>query len=387
MLSILRSTTFTAGLAIFSMFFGAGNLMYPIKGGFDSGQFFTIGLLGFLITTVLLPVLGLVAIILFNGNYKEFFARIGTIPGALTIAFSMGVMGPFVAMSRTVTLSHIMLEPFLGGISLFTFSIIFCGLAFLVTYKENKIIEFLGHIVSPALLGSLGYILIKAILNPQPITMTTKSAGTIFYEQAVLGYGHLDLFGGIFFGSMVLTILKNTLTEHNDYSIRTLAWTAMKGSFIGASLLALIYVGLFFLGSYYGPMVEVANMAKLFSAISFQVVGSSGAFAIATAVAMACFSTLVALAIVLAEYVQKQLTDNLVSYLPALALTLVLTAGISCYGLDTIIRISGVYINTGYPVLITITLCNIGYKLFNFTPIRVPVLLTLIGSIYLNFFA
>ncbi len=386
MLSILRSTTFTAGLAIFSMFFGAGNLMYPIKGGFDSGQFFGIGLCGFLITTVLLPVLGLIAIILFNGNYREFFGRMGTIPGALTIAFAMAVMGPFIAMSRIVTLSHTMLEPFLGGISLFTFSILFCGLTFLATYRENKIIELLGHVISPALLTSLGYILIKAIMNPQPIMPTTKSAGTIFYEQAVLGYGHLDLFGGIFFASIVLSILKNTLTEHDDYNIRTLAWTGMKAGFVGALLLTLVYIGLFFLGSYYGPMVQVANIAKLFSAISFQVVGGSGAFIIATAVSMACFSTIVALAIVLAEYLHKEVSYNTLPYIPALALTLAATAGISCYGLDAIMYHSGPVINTCYPVLITLTLCNLGYKLFNFKPVRIPVLLTLIGSIYINFF-
>lgn len=386
MFNILRSTTFTAGLAIFSMFFGAGNLMYPIKAGFDSGQFFTIGLLGFLITTVLLPVMGLIAIILFNGNYREFFGRMGPIPSALTIAFSMGVMGPFIAMSRIVTLSHTMLEPFFGGISLFTFSILFCGLTFLATYKENKIIELLGHVISPALIASLGYILMKAILNPQPIMPTAKSAGTIFYEQAVLGYGHLDLFGGIFFASIVLTILKNTLAEHNDYNIRTLAWTGMKAGFVGAFLLTLVYIGLFFLGSYYGPMVQVANIAKLFSAISFQVVGNSGALVIATAVAMACFSTIVALATVLAEYLQKEVTRNTLPYIPSLALILIMTAGISCYGLDTIMHYSGPVINTCYPVLITLTLCNVAYKLFDFTPVRGPVLLTLIASIYLNFF-
>ncbi len=385
-MNIFRSTVVTVGLAIFSMFFGAGNLMYPIKAGFDSGQFFTIGLLGFLITTVLLPVLGLVSIILFNGNYREFFGRIGTIPGALAIAFSMAVMGPFIAMPRTVTLSHTMLEPFLNNMSLVLFSIIFCALTFLVTYKENKVIQFLSHIISPALLGSLGYILIKAIANPQPIMETTKSAGTIFYEQAVLGYAHLDLFGGIFFASMIINLLKKNLSKNDDYNIRTLALTCIKGSFVSAFLLAIIYIGLFFLGSYYGPMVQVNNLAKLFSAISFAVVGCSGAFAIAIAVALACFSTIVALAMVLAEYIHKEVTRTALPFLPALALVLTVTAGISCYGLDSIMYYSAPFINTGYPVLITITVCNLAYKLFNFTPIKVPVLLTLIGSVYMNFF-
>ncbi len=388
MFNLLTSTVMTAGLAIFSMFFGAGNLMYPIKGGLNSGQHMAAGLAGFLLTTVVLPVIGLVAIVLFNGNYRHFFGRLGVFPGTVLVGFSMAVIGPFIAMPRTVTLSHIMLEPFFeGGISLATFSIIFCGLTFLATYRENRLISLLGHVISPALLTSLGYILIKAILNPQAIVPTCKSATTIFYEQAVLGYGHLDLFGGIFFASIVLNILRQNAGENNDYNLRTLAWTSIKAGVIGAILLALVYIGMFYLGSYYGSSIQVSNIAKLFSAISFEVVGASGALAIATAVGMACFSTIVALAIVLAEYLHKEVTGGVLSYVHALILVLTTTAFISCYGLDTIMMYSVPVMNIFYPVVITVTLCNLAYKLFNFKPIRIPALVTLLASIYFNCFA
>ncbi len=386
MKNVLKSTVVTAGLAIFSMLFGAGNLMFPVEAGVNSGDKFIWGIAGFLTTAVLLPVIGLIAVILFNGNYEKFFGRLGKIPGFLSIAFCMAVIGPFIAMSRIVTLSYTMLSPFLGSVSLPVFSIVFCGITFLATYKENKVIDLLGHIISPALLISLGIILIKGILHPKALIPVTKTGWNVFYEQAKLGYGHLDLLGGIFFASIVLTILKNTMKDHNDYNVKTLAWTAMKAGFLGCTLLGIVYTGMALLGAFYGTTVTTTNGAELFSKISFKIMGTNGALVIATAVAMACFSTIIALSAVLAEYIQVELAGNKVEYIPCLTGVLGLTSFISCYGLDSIMKFSMPIIETCYPVIIVITLVNIAHKVWGFKPIKVPTALALIASIYFNFF-
>ena len=385
MRNVLKSTVVTAGLAIFSMFFGAGNLMFPVQAGLNSGDKFIWGITGFLATAVLLPMLGLIAVVLFNGNYEKFFGRLGKIPGALAIGFCMAVIGPFIAMSRIVTLSYTMLSPFFSNVSLPVFSIAFCGVTFLATYKENKIIDLLGHVISPALLISLGIILIKGILHPKALLPVTATNWDVFYEQAKLGYGHLDLFGGIFFASIVLTILKNTMKDHNDYNVKTLAWTAMKAGFLGCTLLGIVYTGMALLGAFYGTTIETGNGAELFSKISFKIMGTNGALVIATAVAMACFSTIIALATVLAEYVQVELTGNRFEYMPCLAGVLGLTSFLSCYGLDSIMTFSTPIIDTCYPVIIVITLINIAYKTWGFTPIKIPTAIALVASVYFNF--
>lgn len=219
MSNIFKSTVVTAGLAIFSMFFGAANLMYPVITGLNSGDKFFWGLLGFLATAVLLPFVGLVAVILFNGSYHAFFDRLGKVPSFLMIAFCMAVIGPLIAMSRCITLSHIMLLPFIPPISLPLFSLIACILIFAATYKESKVIDLLGHVISPLLLLSLGIILVKGIATAEKVFQpTTASTWDVFYQQALLGYAHLDLLGGIFFASIVLTLLKkkqlNTQLQH-----------------------------------------------------------------------------------------------------------------------------------------------------------------------------
>lgn len=385
MKDFFRSTALTAGLAIFSMLFGAGNLMFPIKAGLNSGQHLGWGIAGFLLTAVFIPVIGLIGIIYFNGDYKEFFYRLGKGPGKFAIGFAMATIGPFYAMPRIVTVCHEMLKPFLpDAITGLVFSVIFCGLTFLATFRESKIIDLLGHLISPALLISLAVILLKGILQPQLLTTTDATPLYIFTEQATLGYAHLDLLGTIFFGSIVLSILKGNIKNDNDYNLKTLTKTGMKAGLIGCFLLGVVYTGMALLGAFYGTGLETVNIAQLFSLISFKIIGQNGALVIATAVAMACFSTIIALATVLAEYIQHDISNNKVSYIQALCITLVLTMVVASSGINALLDNAKPIINTIYPLFITITLCNLAYSIFNFRFIKIPVLATLLFSIYLN---
>lgn len=386
MKKFLKSTVVTAGLAVFSMLFGAANLIYPVKVGIDSGDNLLWGLIGFLLTTTVLPVLGLVSIILFNGDYNAFFNRLGKISGIGMIGFCMGIIGPFIAMPRIVTLSYSMLYPFLPEqTTLLMYSLGFCAITFLATYRENKIISLLGNLISPALLLSLGVILIKGMLNPQPLIPTTENGWNTFANQAILGYANLDLLGGIFFGSIVLMLLKKTTKHNTDYNLKNLALTGMKAGFFGAALLAIVYIGMALLGAFYGTSLVDVNPAELFSIISFKVLGHNGALIIATAVAMACFSTIIALATVLAEYIHHEVSNSKMSYISALVGVLGLTTFISCYGLSNILLYSAPIINTLHPVIIVLTFLNIAYKTIGFRPVKFPVLLTLIFAIYLNY--
>lgn len=387
MKQLLQSTVVTAGLAIFSMLFGAANLYIPVQVGAASGMQYMWGIAGFLSTAVLLPVIGLIAIILFNGSYDDFFQRLGVVPGKFVIAFCMAVIGPFIAMSRIVTLSYTMLSPFLCGMPLALFSVLFCGLTFAATYQENKIIDLLGKFISPALLISLGIIIVKGLLNTTitPSIACTTGCFHLFYEQAKTGYETLDVLGSIFFASIVLSILKKNAQDNDDYNIKTLAWTGMKAGFLGCTLLGIVYTGMALLGVFYHQGIVASNGAALFSAISFKILGSYGALVIATAVGMACFSTIVALATVLAEYVQQEVTHNKISYIQSLAGVLISTVAISCYGLDAILCFSRPIINTFYPVVVIITFVNSIDKIYNSNLIKPAALCALLVSLYINF--
>jgi LIVCS family branched-chain amino acid:cation transporter len=380
------STIITVALAIFSMFFGAGNLIFPLATGVISGQHFWWGLGGFISTAVLLPLLGLVTIILFNGDYEAFFNRVGRAGGFLLILFCMFIIGPLVAMPRIVTLTHEFLAPFTPAISLPAFSALFCGLTFLAIYKESKVMNILAYIISPALLISLGIIIVKGLLSPTNFEITELSSLATLSTQAKVGYQTLDLLGAIFFGFLTLTLLKKSFDGENDYSLKRLAVIAMKAGLIACSLICILYVGIAFLGAFHGQEFIEYSAAQRFIAVCIKVMGAHGGLIIAAASSLACYSTLMALAVVLAEFIEDKVTNHRVSYISSLVLVLTATGFISCYGLTTIMEASSIYINTLYPAIITLTLCNLAYKLWGFKPVTLPVLVTLVISVYCNFF-
>ena len=373
----------TVGLAVFSMLFGAGNLMYPLLVGLHSGVNNMYGMLGFIMTAVCLPLAGLIAMILFDGNYEEFFGRLGTQMGKIVTLICMIVIGPMIAIPRIVTVSHTMIAPFLPIAALrevspqasFMFAFIFLGITYFATFRENRIVDLLGKVISPLLLISLLVIIAKGILTAQDVIPTATLPWDAFKTNFIRGYETLDLLGGIFFSSIVIHILKNTVGGMVGMNRNRLALIGLKAGALGVSLLAFVYIGMSVLSMYHGH--NLAASGDLFRMIAFNILGSHGALVIGTAVLMACFSTSIALGAVVGEYFQIHVFNRKVSYEISLLVTLLLCVPLSTFGLDYVANLTGgplVYI--GYPAVIMLTFCNIAFKLFNFRPVKTPVAIT-----------
>ncbi|MBI2352810.1 branched-chain amino acid transport system II carrier protein [Candidatus Dependentiae bacterium] len=373
----------TLGLAIFAMLFGSGNIIFPIKAGAILGTKTVYGLIGFLISGALLPIIGLVAMILFNGNLKLFFNRLGKIPAFLAVLFCMIVIGPFLCMPRCITVPYDMISVFLPSyITLSVFSILFCLLTFLLTYKESKLLIILGKFIGPVKVFSLSYIIIKGIWDIQyitePMLTPTASPFSLFKDQLFQGFQTLDLLGTIFFAYIIVKILHETM-DAQQWTEKKLAWISLKGGLVGSFLLTIMYVGYNCLGAFYGYLVNPAmNGAQIFRVISLHIVGQYGAFIIITAALMACLSTLAALATISAEYFKNEIFNQQLSYASCLIITLLITATLSNFGLSNILAYSAPLINIGYPIIISIVTCNLAYKLFGFSWIKLPVGITTI---------
>lgn len=380
----LKTGVFSIGLAIFSMFFGAGNIIYPIMVGVSSGSNVFIGILGFMVTAVLLPLAGLLSMILFDGNYHAFFHRLGKIPGSLLLFSCMLIIGPLIALPRLVTASHTLLAPFsplqffkdINPTSSFVFCIIFLTITFIATFRENNIIKILGYIISPLLLISLSIIVIRGLMTGNLLVPTEKSSLTIFEENIRRGYETLDLLSAIFFSSIILAILKNTMGAdyENKPKLRTL--TGLKAGAIGVAILGITYIGMATVGAYQGWYL-ISNIGELFREIAFNVVGVYGAFIVTTAVLMACLSTAIALTAVFANFLKDEIFRNRIGFVPALIITLILCIPLSTAGLEEVLKLTdGPLLYIGYPVIIVLTLANIAYKGFGFTAVKLPVAAT-----------
>jgi branched-chain amino acid:cation transporter, LIVCS family len=375
----------TASLAIFSMFFGAGNLIYPLITGITAGQYTWIGMVGFLLTAGLLPLLGLISMIFFDGDYDSFFGRLGYIPGKIAIFICMMIIGPVIAIPRIVTLSEIMIQPFIPWFidqnlsQSFVFALIFLTITFLATYRESKIIAVLGNIISPVLLGCLTVIVTKGlyegIQHREIIAASTTNTLTIFTENFIRGYETLDLLGAIFFASIIISLLK--MQSKGTISAKQLSQTGLQAGLIGVSLICLVYIGMSTLSVYHGHGLEMLDAGQLFREIALRILGCHGTFIISLAVLLACLSTAIALAAVVTTYIEHEIMCNTVTYVQSLIITLTACLPLSIFGLEKVLTLTGgpiVYI--GYPLLITLTLCNLAYKMVGFTYVKIPVLLT-----------
>lgn len=374
------------GLAIFAMFFGAGNFMYSIQAGVQCGGSFA-SIIGFLLSAVCLPLIGLVGMMLFDGNYKDFFNRLGAYTGTFFIAICLIIIGPLIAIPRITTLSHTMLKPFIPIhflqeetlLASFVFALIFFSLTFICTYKESRVVDLLGYVISPLKIGALIVIIAKGLWYAVPSKTIDIDQTKIFTTNLLRGYETLDLLAAIFFAYVILTILKKAHYELVN-TPKKRALLCLQSGAIGLSILALVYTGMILLGYYYGPVIaQGLDAGQMFREIALYILGPQGGFLIAVAIVVACLSTAIALTATFSEYLKNDIFSGKITYVQALLITFALCLPLSTFGLGQVLRLTGgpiVFI--GYPVLIALTVCNIAYKLVGFKFVKAPVALTLV---------
>jgi LIVCS family branched-chain amino acid:cation transporter len=386
--SLSKKDLLSLSLAIFCLLFGAGNLIYPLALGRSAGASAPFGIIGFFITAILLPLAGLVGMILFDGSYTAFFARLGRIPGLLFIFASMLIIGPIVVIPRCVTLSHTMMAPFLPfdflqvitPLSSLVFCIIFLGASFLASCRKGKIVTILGNVIAPLLLSAITVIIGKGLCSTNTIIETQSNPLYIFSTGFMMGYQTLDLLGTLFFSSVIIKMMKKIMPTQENLNHLTV--NGLKAGLTGLSLLGCIYIGMAALGAFHSHAFINADAGELLSLISFALLGKYGAAIISFTVSLACLSTVIGLGSVVAEYVKVTLLNNTITYVQALLITYLSCIPLSIFGLKYVLAITGgpiVYI--GYPLLITTTLCNIAYKIYGFPFIKIPVCLTFAAAL------
>lgn len=141
-----QSGLFTTGLALFSMFFGAGNLIFPLIIGKSVGVNVWYAIAGLGLTAVIVPFLGLATMVLFHADYARFFGRIGKVPGIFLLLVLQLILGPFGVIPRLVTLMHATSAHYFGNMSLGLFSVLTAAVIFGCSFQRKRLVGFLGAI-------------------------------------------------------------------------------------------------------------------------------------------------------------------------------------------------------------------------------------------------
>lgn len=350
------SNFITTGLALFCMFFGAGNLIFPLIIGKEVGQNVWYAILGLGLTAVVIPILGLVAMILFKGDYKRFFGRFGRIPGFALLLLLQLILGPWGVIPRLVTLMHASVEPYLFGTPFLLFSICMSAAIFILCIKKQRLVNVLGAYLTPVLLLSLIGLVFFGLTDGSSIHATSSTASGSFLQGLFQGYNTMDLIAAFFFASVVLPHFRNESGTQD--SERSLFKKMLYSSLIAGSLLFLTYVGLCLVSAHHGHALNVAP-EQMLGAIATKVLGGPGGFVAAIAVFTACLTTAITLASIFAEYLQKELCQNKISHPLALIITLVTTTLFANLGFKGIAAFLGPILQIVYPGLILLTLLNL----------------------------
>jgi branched-chain amino acid:cation transporter, LIVCS family len=372
----IQSNTLTTGFAMFSMFFGAGNIVFPLAMGQFAQNQNIYAILGLLITAVGVPFLGLVAMTLFDGNYKNFFEKIGKAPGFLLAFFIMLLIGPFGAMPRVIAFSYSTAKMFMGDISLPVFSALSCLLIYVMTYKQSRILDILGFFLTPILLISLAILVVKGLLTGQTPDASGQTNLNVFLSGVWEGYNTMDLLATFFFSSVVILCLKKELHPESAKDYKKVVAMTLKASCIGASLLAIVYIGISFVAAKHSQTLAQYPSDEMLGQLSIQMLGPYAGIIAVVAVSLACLTTAIALAAVFSEFIHEDISNFKISYPVALIFTLIVTFLLSTLNFSGIMSFLAPILFLIYPSLIVLALVNLLHKLYSFPYIKGPVFAT-----------
>lgn len=377
MRTLFKSETLAIGLAMFSMFFGAGNVIFPLAVGQYAGDKSFIAMAGLIISAVMIPFAGMIAMILFNGDYKRFFGRLGWTPGFLLALMIMTLLGPLGSTPRCIALSYSTLKLLFPSLSSILFSLGACLFILLFTIRKNRWMSLLGYVLTPMLLTALAIIIVKGLMSTPDIQEVAYSDWSIFLHGFQEGYKTMDLLASFFFSSAILVGLKKEKGEGTDNSTTK---QALYASVIGATLLAITYVGFSLVASYHSNYLGISEQEDLLGAITLRIIGPSAGLLVCITVVLACLTTAIALSSVFAEFLQNGVFNGKVSYEVALVGSLIVTFFVSTFEFSGISAFLTPILQICYPGLIVLTFINIAYSLKKVQPVRIPVFLTFAGS-------
>lgn len=363
----LRDIT-AIGLMLFALFFGAGNMIFPPFLGQEAGENVWPAIVGFLLTGVGLPLLGVIAIAR-NGDLQTLANRVHPLFSIMFSVILYLTIGPFFGIPRTGTVSYeISVTPFLtetlkqSSFPLFIYSLIFFGLTAWLSLNPSKLVDRIGKYLTPALLLIIAILIMKSLITPmgEPGLPNKAYFNTPFFKGFVEGYLTLDAIAALVFGIVVIGSIRDKgITDKT-----AITKACMKAGIIAATGLAIVYIALSYIGATSVSAIGTKeNGASLLSDAATYLFGSTGLLILGLAITLACLTTSIGLVSSCAQYFSKILPKityrNLVFTLSIFSLI------IANIGLTQLINISLPVLIMIYPIAIVLIILSYFHNFFH----------------------
>lgn len=382
--------TLLVGSLLFGLYFGAGNLIFPIELGQDSGFNLYKVVLGFIISGVGLPLLGVVASAISKND--SLFEMGKTVGNKFAYFFTTALyltIGPFFAIPRTSTVafevgiaSNISEEKI--KLFLFIFSLIFFLIVLAFALKPGKIMDNIGKILTPTFLILLSILVLFSIFKPmgalgqnEPIKIYQNNP---LFKGILDGYNTMDALASLAFAIIIISSIRNLgVTDSNQVAKETL-----KSGLICLIAMSTVYVSLAFMASSSVNIMDLGNNGgRILSHISSYYLGNFGKILLAAIVIVACLKTAIGL-IIACSQIFMEMYPNSLSYKTYAIIFTFISFLIANLGLQKIISLSIPVLMYLYPLAIVLIFLSLAYpiigknkKIFNLT-----ILFTAIFSIF-----
>jgi LIVCS family branched-chain amino acid:cation transporter len=342
-----------AGFALFSLFFGAGNLILPPTLGAKAGVDWWIVVLGFILTAIAIPILAIFAHAKLQGTLYDFGKKVS--PTFSTFfCFLIYIIAVAIPSPRTAAVTHEMaIQPFFDTSPTLTATIYFV-LVFLFAANRSKIISLIGKFLTPIIVVIL-LIIIAISFFTATGSLSPSTFKNPFIDGILEGYQTFDAIAGVVVGAVIIISL--------DYSTHTTFEAKRKlirkAGFIAGTGLLLIYGGLILSGALFSAtFAENATRTEVLSGLSTLTLGNLGTTFLSILVALACFTTAVGVVTGAADYIKGICNDSRKAYIITAAVASLIGIIVGSFQVDLIITLAVPALMFLYPITIVLILLN-----------------------------
>ncbi len=364
------------GFAMFAIFFGAGNLIFPPYLGRMAGDQWFSGFLCFIIADAGLAVMTVLAMIRKDGTIWSMINRLGRIPSKVLAITSIAAVGPILCIPRTCATTFEMgVLPLFPGFNSWVFAAIFFGVTYALTIRPSTVVDIIGKFLTPILLITLAVLVVVGIVSPIGEISDVATTDSVLREGILAGYQTMDVLGAL---AVTMIVVGNASRKGYD-SQKSRFDVIAKSSVVAVIGLFAVYCGLAYLGATTSLQeLGAINQTALVVHITQSLLGQLGVILLSVIVLFACLTTAIGLVSSSSDFF-NEVTNGKLKYGQLVLLMCLFGFFISNIGISAMIAIATPLLNLVYPVLLTqIILSFFSDKIKNDNICRAAALVTLL---------
>lgn len=350
-----KKTLTVVSFALFSLFFGAGNLVLPPQLGFKSGELWWLVTLGFCLSAVIIPLLGILAHARLQGTMFDFAKKVSP-AFSWVYCYLVYIISISLPSPRTASVTHEMaIQPLWDSPAWMT-SVLYFVLVYIFVINRSKILDLVGKLLTPGILIILLFIFVIATFSFD-FNFTSHTLDHPFSHGILEGYQTFDAIGAVVVGAVIIISINIKNKEASFESKKSLI---RKAGFLAGLGLFLVYAGLIFTGAVFGDSFDPSiSRTALLSGISLQTLGNTAHLFLSLLVSLACFTTAVGIVTGTSDFIRGQFNDSVLAYRITAIIGCVLGVLMGQLNVDYIIAVALPALMLIYPITIVLIVLNV----------------------------